>query len=65
MFNLIYKDILIQKKSLAACVLLIIVYNILVLFSKDNLGMMMPIGLPLIIQYLFLTNNNVFLSMFW
>lgn len=60
MLNLIYKDIVIQKKSLAACFLFVIVYNMLVLFSKDNFAVMMSIGLPLIIQYVFLTNIFLF-----
>lgn len=60
MLNLIYKDIVIQKKSLAACFLFVIVYNMLFLFSKENSRVMMSIGLPLIIQYLFLTDVFLF-----
>jgi len=60
MLNLVYKDVVIQKKSLAACFLFVIAYNILVLFSKDNFAVMMSIGFPLIIQYVFLTNIFLF-----
>lgn len=60
MFNLICKDVVIQKKSIVGCILFIIFYNILALFSKGYSGIFIYAGLPLVIEYLLLTNTFLF-----
>lgn len=60
MFNLVYKDLAIQKKSVAACFLFIILYNILAVFSKDYWGILVYVGLPSMVQYLFVSNTFLF-----
>lgn len=60
MFNLVYKDLAIQKKSLVVCFLFIIFYNVLAFFSKDYWAILIAVGLPFMLQYLFVANTFLF-----